>query len=86
MEALLELANNESISDAKRRVTWIVRRQALLSPFHEEYYASYYQTAYKRQQQKHASHGEHPDDEIQADVGRWLRRFANIDDDRLFLQ
>ena len=73
-------------SDMERCVTPIVWRQPLLPPLHEEYYASDNQTAYKRDQEKYAGHCEHPDDEVEADVGGRLRRLADVDNDRLVLE
>ena|SRR4030095_7822401 len=67
-------------------MTRIVWRQPLLPPLHEEYYASDNQTAYKRHQQKHAGHGEHPDHEVEADIRGGIRGFADVNNDRLFLQ
>ena len=75
-----------AVSDSKRCVTRIVWRQPLLPPFHEEYYASDNQTAYKRHREKHPSHGEHSDHEVEADIWRRVGRFTDVDNDRLFLQ
>jgi len=73
-------------SDMERCVTRIVWRQPLLPPLHEEYYASHNQTAYKRDQQKDTGHREHPDNEVDADVGGRLRRLADVNNDRLVLE
>jgi hypothetical protein len=72
-------------SDTKRCVTRIIWRQPLLPPLHEKYYASHDQTAYKGGQKKDAGHRKHPDHEVDTDVGGWLRRFADVDNDRLVL-
>lgn len=72
-------------SDTERCVTWIVRRQPLLTPFHEKYYASHNQTAYKGGEEKDAGHLKHPDHEVDTDVGGWLRRLADVNNDRLVL-
>jgi hypothetical protein len=86
MEALLERENDACTSDAERRVTRIIGRQALPPALHEEYYAGNNQTAYKGYQQEDAGHREHADYEVDADIGRRLGRFANVDDNRPVLQ
>src|SRR5262245_61189788 len=86
MEALLELVSDEDISDTERRVTWIIRRQPLLPPLPEQYYASDNQTAYKCREQEDPGHGKHADHEIDADIGRRVGGLADLNDDRLLLQ
>jgi hypothetical protein len=72
-------------SDMERCVTRIVWRQPLLPPFHEKYYASHNQTAYKGGQEKDAGHRKHPDNEVDADIGGRLRPLADVNNDRLVL-
>lgn len=73
-------------SDTERCVIRVVWRQPLLPPLHEKYYASHNQTAYKGDQEKHPGHREHADNEVDADVGGWLRRLADVNNDRLVLE
>ena len=67
-------------------MTRIIGGQALLPSLHEQYYARNEQTAYKREEQEHPGHREHPDNEIEADVRSRVRRLAYLDDDRVLLQ